>query len=280
MVTNYLGAGLGQFLLIVASPAEFQLFVIASIIFSLALVPILLTRASSPKPISPQRMRFRDLFAVSPVGVLGTIAAGLINASLNGLGPIYAADRGLSVAQVSTFMGSIILGGMVLQFPIGRLSDRLDRRTILILVALATSACAFGIVWATREASWPILFLAPLYGGFAFTIYPLSSAQVNDRADPDRLVQISAGLLIAYGIGAIAGPIVASQIMGRVGPQGLFLFIAMVAFSLALFTLLRTIIRPRDRARKASFLPLGSLGISGKQLYVAVLKSLHRNKRN
>jgi MFS family permease len=280
MVTNYLGAGLGQFLLIVASPAEFQLFVIASIIFSLALVPILLTRASSPKPISPQRMRFRDLFAVSPVGVLGTIAAGLINASLNGLGPIYAADRGLSVAQVSTFMGSIILGGMVLQFPIGRLSDRLDRRTILILVALATSACAFGIVWATREASWPILFLAPLYGGFAFTIYPLSSAQVNDRADPDRLVQISAGLLIAYGIGAIAGPIVASQIMGRVGPQGLFLFIAMVAFSLALFTLLRTVIRPRDRARKASFLPLGSLGISGKQLYVAVLKSLHRNKRN
>ncbi len=280
MVTNYLGAGLGQFLLIVASPAEFQLFVIASIIFSLALVPILLTRASSPKPISPQRMRFRDLFAVSPVGVLGTIAAGLINASLNGLGPIYAADRGLSVAQVSTFMGSIILGGMVLQFPIGRLSDRLDRRTILILVALATSACAFGIVWATREASWQILFLAPLYGGFAFTIYPLSSAQVNDRADPDRLVQISAGLLIAYGIGAIAGPIVASQIMGRVGPQGLFLFIAIVAFSLALFTVLRMVIRPRDRARKASFLPLGSLGISGKQLYVAVLKSLHRNKRN
>lgn len=280
MVTNYLGSGLGQLLLIVASPAEFQLFVIASIIFSIALVPILLTQASSPRPVSPQRIRFRDLFAISPVGVVGTIAAGLANASLSGLGPIYAAGRGLSVTQVSAFMASVILGGMVLQFPIGRLSDRLDRRTILILVALATSACAFGIVWAGRQAGWPVLLLAAVYGGFAYTIYPLSSAQVNDRADPDRLVQVAAGLLIAYGIGAIAGPIVASQIMGRVGPQGLFLFIAGVAFSLALFTLLRMVIRPRDRARKAPFLPLGSLGISGKQLYVAALKSMQRKKRS
>ena len=278
MVTNYLGAGLGQFLLTVADPAEFQLFVIASIIFSIALVPILLTQASSPKPVSPQRMRFRDLYAVSPVGVVGTIAAGLINASLYGLGPIYAADRGLSLAQVSAFMASTILGGMVLQFPIGRLSDRLDRRTILILVALATSACAIGIVWATQEAGWPMFVLAAAYGGFAFTIYPLSSAQVNDRADPDRLVQVSAGLLIAYGLGAIAGPIAASQIMGRAGPQGLFLFIAGVAFSLALFTLLRMVVRPRERARKGRFLPQGGTGMSGKQLYVAALRSLHLNK--
>ena len=196
MVTNYLGSGLGQFLLTVASPAEFQLFVIASIIFSIALVPILVTQASSPKPVSSERMRFRDLFAVSPVGVVGTIAAGLINASLSGLGPIYAADRGLSIAQVSAFMASIILGGMVLQFPIGRLSDRLDRRTILILVALATSACALGIVWATREASWPMFLLAAAYGGFAFTVYPLSTAQVNDRADPDRLVQVAAARVL------------------------------------------------------------------------------------
>ncbi len=280
MVTNYLGAGLGQFLQIVGSPADFQLFVIASIIFSIALVPILLTQASSPKPVSPERMRFKDLFAVSPVGVVGTIAAGLINASLNGLGPIYAADRGLSIVQVSAFMASIILGGMVLQFPIGRLSDRLDRRTILIVVALATSACAFGIVWATRDARWPMFVLAAAYGGFAFTVYPLSSAQVNDRADPDRLVQVAAGLLIAYGIGAIAGPIAASQIMGRAGPQGLLLFIAGVGVSLALFTLLRMAIRPRERARKSPFLPQGSTGISGKQLYVAALRSLQRKKEN
>ena len=274
MVTNYLGSGLGQLLLTVASPAEFQLFVISSIIFSIALVPILLTQASSPKPVSPQRMRFRDLFAVSPVGVVGTIAAGLNNASLYSLGPIYAADSGLSIAQVSAFMASIILGGMALQFPIGRLSDRLDRRTVLIFVVLAASACALGIIWATREASWPMFLLAAAYGGFAFTVYPLSTAQVNDRANPDRLVQVAAGLLVAYGIGSIVGPIVASQIMGRAGPQGLFLFIATIAFSLVLFTVLRMAMRRRAGALKAPFLPMGSVGISGKQLYLAALKSL------
>ncbi len=280
MVTNYLGSGFGQFLLTVASPAEFELFVIASIIFSIALVPILLTRASTPKPVSPDRMRFRDLFATSPVGVMGTIAAGLSNSSLNSLGPIYAAERGLTIAQVSTFMASVILGGMVLQFPIGRLSDRLDRRTVMILVTVAAAACAIGIVWTNHEVNWTLFVLAATYGGFAFTIYPLSAAQVNDLASPDRRVQVSAGLLIAYGTGAIAGPIITSQIMGRVGPQGLFLFIAAVACSLVLFTLVRIIIRPRGDASKAPFLPLGSIGISGKQLYAAALKSLQRNRGN
>ena len=274
MVVNYLGSGLGQFLLTVASPAEFQLFVIASIIFSLALVPILLTQASSPKPVTHERMRLKDLFAVSPVGVVGTVAAGLSNASLNSLGPVYAAERGLSVAQVSTFMASAILGGMVLQFPIGRLSDRLDRRSVLIFVVLAAAACAVGIGWSPKGTVWPLFLLAAAYGGFAFTIYPLSAAQVNDRADPDRLVQVAAGLLVAYGIGSVAGPILASQIMGRIGPKGLFLFIATVAVALVLFTVVRMAVRPKDRDRKAPFLPLGSIGISGKQLYVAALNSL------
>ena len=275
MVTNFLGSGLGQFLLTIANPAEFQLFVIASIIFSIALVPILLTRAISPKPVTTKRMRLRDLFAVSPVGVVGTIAAGLSNASLNSLGAVYGADNKFTVAQVSAFMASIILGGMVLQFPIGRLSDRFDRRTVLMLVALATALCALGIVWYTPDAGWMLICTAIVYGGFAFTIYPLSTAQVNDLADPDQLVQVSAGLLVAYGIGAIAGPIIAAQIMGWVGPQGLFLFIAAVAGALVVFTALRMAIRTRGQARKAPYLPLGSLGISGKQLYAAALKSLH-----
>ncbi len=278
MMTNYLGAGLGQFLLTVANPAEFQLFVISSIIFSVALVPILLTRASSPKPVSTERMRFRDLFAVSPVGVLGTIAAGLNNASLNSMGPIYAAERGLTIAQVSIFMACAILGGMLLQFPIGRLSDRLDRRSVMIVVAAALAACALSIAGMDSEVGWPLFALAAAYGGFAFTIYPMSAAQVNDLAAPDRRVQVSSGLLIAYGIGAVAGPIVAAQFMGRVGPQGLFWFTAAVAGCLIAFTLIRIAVRPRGDASKAPFLPLGSIGISGKQLYGAALKSLQRKK--
>jgi MFS family permease len=242
------------------------------------LVPILLTRAISPKPVSSQRMRLREIFTISPVGVVGTIAAGMNNASLNSLGAVYAADNKFSIAQVSAFMASIILGGMLLQFPIGRLSDRLDRRTVLMMVAAATGLCALGIVWATGEAGWPLFVIAVVYGGFAFTIYPLSTAQVNDLADSDHLVQISAGLLVAYGLGAIAGPIVASQIMGWIGPRGLFLFIAVVAFALVVFTAVRMTIRTRGQARKAPYLPLGTMGASGRQLYASALKSLLRRR--
>lgn len=278
MVTNYLGGGLGQFLLTVANPAEFQLFVIASIIFSLALVPILLTRAITPKSATPGRMSLREMFAISPVGVLGTIIAGLNSASLYGLAPIYASERGLSIAQISTFMACMILGGMVLQFPIGRLSDRLDRRTVMIFVVMAAAGCAAGIVWINSEVGWPLFLLAAIYGGLSFTIYPLSIAQVNDLTAPDRRVQVAAGLLIAYGIGSIAGPILASQVMGRIGPQGLFMFLAVAGCSLVVLTMARTVIRPRSEAKKAPYLPLGTLGMYGKQLYGAALKNLQRKR--
>jgi MFS family permease len=278
MMTNYLGGGVGQFLLTVANPDSFQLFSIASIIFSVALVPILLTRATAPKPSVPERMKFSSLFKISPVGVLGTLIAGMTNASFNSMGPIFAASIGLTITQISTFMASILLGGMLLQFPVGRLSDRFDRRGTLIISALLTSLAAAGIIWASDQSSAIILFaIGATYGGFCYTIYPLSSAQVNDMADQDRLVQVSAGLLLAYGTGASIGPIIASQIMGVMGPAGLFYFIAACAVFLALFALLRIIQRPSGE-HKASFLPLGSIGTSSKQLYSTVQAS--QNKRS
>ena len=278
MMTNYLGGGVGQFLLTVANPDSFQLFSIASIIFSVALVPILLTRATAPKPSVPERMKFSGLFKISPVGVVGTLIAGMTNASFNSMGPIFAASIGLTITQISTFMASILLGGMLLQFPVGRLSDRFDRRGTLIISALLTALGAAGIIWASDQSSVIILFaIGAIYGGFCYTVYPLSSAQVNDMADQDRLVQVSAGLLLAYGTGASIGPIIASQIMGVMGPAGLFYFIAAGAVFLALFALLRIIQRPSGE-HKASFLPLGSIGTSSKQLYSTVQAS--RNKRS
>ena len=274
MVTNYLGSGLGQFLLTAGDPAEFELFVIASIIFSLALVPILLTTATSPQAVSPTRMPFKKLFAVSPVGVIGTVAAAMCGSAFLTMGPVFATDQGFSVAQVSTFMACVILGGMALQFPIGRLSDRLDRRTVLILAALSAAGCALGIIWTVGAAGWAMFAFAALYGGFAYTLYPISAAQVNDRADPDLRVQVSAGLLIAFGTGSVAGPILASQLMGWLGPKSLFVFTISVLVLLILFAGLRMAMRRSDRSRKARFLPLGSLGASGKQLYTAVLKTL------
>ena len=278
MITNYLGAGLGQFMLLVGDPAQFQLFIIASMVYSFALVPILLTRASAPKPTSPQRMKFRALFAISPVGLFGTICAGMANASLNGMGAVFAREIGLSIGEVSAFMAAAILGGMTLQFPIGRLSDRFDRRTVLIAASMATALAALAVIWATGQAA-PILFAAAaVYGAFCFTIYPLSASQVNDMAAPDRLVQVAAGLLIAYGIGAVIGPIVSAQSMAMFGPAGFFLFIVGTNCALILFTMFRIIQRRRGEKAKAPFMPLGGIGVSSKQLYTAAISSAEQDK--
>jgi MFS family permease len=276
MIINYLGAGLGQFMLLIGDPADFQLFIIASMIYSFALVPILLTRASAPKPSSPKRMVFKKLFALSPIGVFGMVCAGMINSSLNGMGAVFGKEIGLSVPQISTFMASIILGGMMLQFPIGRLSDKFDRRTVLLIATVTTVLLAMAVIWASSQSMLVLVVVSVIFGGFSFTILPLVSSQVNDLADRDSLVQVAAGLLIAYGIGASIGPIAAAQLMAIAGPAGLFMFVIGVHGVLTLTIIIRIIQRRRGEKAKAPFMPLGSIGATSKQLYTAALDSAER----
>ena len=278
MITNYLGAGLGQFMMLVGDPAQFHLFIVASMVYSFALVPILLTQASAPKPTSPRRMKIRKLFAISPVGVFGTVCAGMANSSLNGMGAVFAKEVGLSVAEVSAFMATAILGGMVLQFPIGRLSDKFDRRTVLMIASLGTGLAAFAVIWATNQSTGILIFTAAIYGGFCFTIYPLSASQVNDLADPDQLVQVAAGLLIAYGFGASIGPVMAAQSMALFGSSGFFMFIIGINCMLIVFTVIRISQRQSGDESKARFMPLGGVGVSSKQLYTAALDNAGRMK--
>jgi len=278
MMTSYLGGGMGQFLLPLADPASFELFSGASIIFSLALVPILLTRAAAPKPSTPERMSFKALYKISPVGVIGTFTAGLSNSSINSMAPVFGKSINMSIGDISLFMASILLGGMLLQFPVGRLSDYFDRRTILIAVAILTTGAAISIVWASQQANINLLFLTALiYGGVAYTIYPMSSAQTNDLAGKEKLVQVSGSLLFAYGLGATIGPVITSQFMERFKPEALFLCIAASTAFLTLFVLIRIVQRPAG-TRKARFLPLGSLGASNKQLYTNVQSAFWRKK--
>jgi len=279
MITSYMGAGLGQFVLTVADPASFELFSIASIIFSIALVPILMTRATAPKPAAPERMSMRDLYKISPVAVIGIFSAGLSNGSVNTMAPVFAKSMGLALGEISTFMACLLLGGMLLQFPVGRLSDRFDRRMILILVTISTAAAAFAINWASLQNNSLFLFSAALsYGAIAYTIYPMSSAQANDLADKDRLVQVSGGILFAYGLGASLGPIASSQAMGQFGPEAMFYLIAGNTSLLAIFVLFRIFRRPSG-TQKARFVPVGGLGASSKQLYTSVQETFRRKRR-
>jgi MFS family permease len=278
MITNYFAAGCGQFLLTIADPGKFQLFSVASITFSLALVPVLLTRASAPTPSSPAPLRFRELWRTSPLGLTGAFCAGLVNASFYGLGPIFAQGIGLGIAAISTFMASGIFGGLALQFPVGHLSDRIDRRTILTGVAFATSIACLAIVLTTRLAHGWLYLAVAVYGGLSFTVYSLSAAHTNDFTSPQDRVQTASGLLTAYGCGAFLGPAVAAALMGQAGPEALFLMSAGVSAFLGTFALYRMRRRaPKNKEEQSTLIDLPAGQLPSGQLYTSVRDAMDRD---
>ena len=278
MVTNYFFAGCGQFLLTAADPARFQLFSIASIIFSLALVPVLLTRSTAPNPPNRDPSSLRELWRTSPLGLLGAFCSGMVNASFFSLAPVFALGLGLSIGSTSAFMASVIFGGLLLQYPVGHLSDRIDRRTVLTMVALATSAACIGIVVVSGwRPSW-IYLAGILYGGLSFTVYSLCAAHANDFAPPEKLVQTASGLLTAYGFGAFIGPIVAASVMHVLGPRGLFIMSACVSAFLGAFAIFR--MRRRVAPGKAERSPIitvpGGQFTSG-EIYASMRNAMDRD---
>lgn len=281
MITNYLAAGCGQFILPLGDPADFELFCVASIIYSLALVPVLLTRASAPRPSPPERASMPELWKVSPLGLIGATAAGVVNTNFQGLAPVFAYREGFSVPETSMFMAAGIAGGLLLQWPMGRLSDRIDRRTVLAGVALGTAGAAFGVglISATAGAAFVgIIVLVTIYGGLSSTVYSLCAAHTNDFAPPDKLAQTASGLLIAYGLGASAGPVLTSSLMEMFGPTTLFMVNAGVHGSLGLFALYRMLRRaPKPKAQQRPIVPSPGGQFTSGQLYTSMRDQTDRD---
>lgn len=269
MITNYAAAGLAQFLLLLSNPAHFQLFSVVSILYSLALVPVLMTRAAAPQPVQPTAAPLAELYRISPVGMVGALCTGLISASFYSLAPIFTREIGLALSETASFMACGILGGLLLQWPLGWLSDQIDRRWVVILSAVGTAVGCGLIVWRA-EYGGPWLYVAcVLYGSFAFTIYSHSAAHANDLAGTGRLIQVSSGLLIVYGVGAVLGPLLAAQVMGWIGPVGVFVFNAVVALVLAAFTAWRLRRQVRPGREKRPFVPVPSTQYSSAEIYRA-----------
>ncbi|MBF2760529.1 MAG: MFS transporter [Ectothiorhodospiraceae bacterium AqS1] len=240
MITNYLGAGLGQFILPLGDPAHFELFCVASIIYSLALLPVLLTQADAPTPAPRERPSIPEMWRISPLALLGVMAAGAVNAGFNGLGSVFAHDTNLSVFQTSIFMAAGILGGLLLQWPVGRISDRMDRRSLLVGVALVSAAVSLGVAFTSVIGNIvSMIVLTVVYGGLSFAIYSICISHANDFIPAKKLVRVSSGMVMAYGIGASLGPLLSSPLMGAFGPEMLFVVSAAVHGSLGLFALYR-----------------------------------------
>jgi len=238
-IIQYLAMSFGQQLLNLEEPTSFVLFTFASILFSLALVPLVLSRSVTVEEVLPSRLAFMELFRISPLGVIGCFAGGALVATLLGLMPVYLGDQGYSVFDIALFMSVIILGGLVVQYPVGRASDLFDRRTVIAVSLFAGGGFCFAIVAMPDLGFWPLAGLTIVYGGVTYAIYPLAVSHANDYLDPSDLVAASAGLIMAMAVGAALGPLATSMVMEWTGPDGLYLFSGATCLALGGFAVFR-----------------------------------------
>ena len=242
----------GQYLILIGSPGGPVLFSVAAILFALAVVPVCLTRAPSPPVPVRARPDLRKLWRNSQVAVLGCLTTGMVNGAVWSLAPIYAKGLGLSLTGIAVFVSVAIVGGALVQYPLGRLSDRLPDRRWLIAGLCGIAACAGFVLMFGTALPLPALYTAYLlFGAAAFSIYGFSVAHANDHAGPGDFVEISAGLLVIFGVGAVAGPLLASWLMEALGFRYLFLFTCAVHAGVALWAVWRTgqrdAVAPGDR---------------------------------
>jgi MFS family permease len=234
MVVIYVGLGGGQLLLNLADPRGYELFILIGVLISLAVVPMALTAQRAPEFALPRRVSFRELLAISPLGAVGAVFSGATAGTLFSLGPVYAASSGLGTAAVATFMASSILPAVVLQLPLGRLSDRVDRRNVLIAISIsaALAAAAAGRLGPESPA---FLVAVAAYGGLSLTTYAVCLAHVNDHLQPAQMVAASATVLLANGFGSALGPIAVSAAMQTTGPAAFFVCIIGLHATFALY---------------------------------------------
>ncbi len=230
---------IGQMMLTLDEPTDFPLFALASILVSLAAVPVALTRSPAPAPIESVHIRFRGLLTTSPVGVVGCLAVGLANGAFWALAPVFAQRASTDVADVALFMSIAVIGGAIAQWPLGRLSDRMDRRRVIVLACIGAAAAGVALVLVDPAWKYAVLAAAFGYGLFAFPLYALAVAHTNDYVEPTGYVEVAGGLLLVFGLGAVVGPIIASLIVRFVGIDSLFGYTAFVHVATAVFALYR-----------------------------------------
>lgn len=261
MAVSGVSMALGQWLILVGNRFGFVPFAMVSILFSFALLPITLTPVDEPQPTEAPKLGLIELFAISPIGVIGAAGSGLLSGAFYSLGHTFGQGVGFSEAGIATFMAATILGGAVFQWPVGHLSDRHDRRWVLFWVCVCCAAVAGTGFYLAREYENSLIFLGIVYGGLAFTVYGLSVAHVNDLIDPSRVLEVTGGLLLLHGVGATVGPTLGGGLMDLLGAESLMLYFASVLLLLALAVWRYARTRPLNvgvPGHKADYVLMGS----------------------
>ncbi len=227
MIVQMFGIVIGQALINLSSPGGYDLFILMSVLVSVSFAPILLSAAPAPVSDASERMSISELFKSSPLGCVGSMLLGGIFSALFGMAVVYAGELEFSIETTSAFVSSIYIGGMLMQYPIGWASDRMDRRRVIMIVTLlGTAACVLGIVGAPSK---PALFVSAfILGGVANPLYSLLIAHTNDFLPPSKMASASSGLVFLNGLGAMFGPVTVGYMMQVFGPNGFFLFNAIL----------------------------------------------------
>lgn len=245
MMVITLGMVGAQGLLLVGDPSDYLPFVIASIAVSISFAPILLSISPTPVFETSKPMSLRDLMNASPLGCVGMFLLGGVFSGQVGMSAVFGANVGLSIAQISGFVSSFYVGAIFLQFPIGWLSDRMDRR--LVIVATAGTAAVAGFVGMMEPEHYPMLLGAGfVLGGLTTPLYSLLIAHTNDFLSHEEMPAASGGLIFINGLGAVAGPVITGWLMSDqlFGPAGYFLFMASLFAAIAIYAAYRTTQRP------------------------------------
>lgn len=258
MLTFSLSMAGSQGLLSLGNASGFQLFIAASVLVSLAVVPISLTPTRAPQFEAPSGVPLKALFRAAPLGMTAAAVTGVSNGALLSGGPVYATQAGMSFSRVGLFIGVTLIGQVIFQLPIGTLSDRIARRGVILGITTIAAVVA-GVAVGLDPLGGPFLIAALLFGGMTYPMYSVSISHVNDVVPADKLVAASAAMIMVNGLGAIFGPILGTTAISIFGPTGFWVSLALVHGTLALFAGFRLIVKPiLPITEKRKYVPMPS----------------------
>jgi MFS family permease len=240
LTVTYFAITLGQFSIAVGDPKTSGLFMAGAILFCLAVLPTALSTAASPKPLARVSLNLPRLFRNSPVAFITVLLVGVINGAFGSLAPVFGARIGLSTPLIALMMGITVVSGALTQVPIGRLSDRTDRRYVIAGAAIGAALAGVGLYSLRPTDPLHVLLLTGAYGALTYPIYGLAVAQANDYTDPGDFLAVSGGLLLLYGCGTMIGPIAGGSAMTAGGPASLFTVTASAHLIIAAYAIFRT----------------------------------------
>jgi MFS family permease len=252
MVGTFVALAVGQLLIARVAMEGGGPFNAIVALFAVALVMVSTTRAEPPRPTPTEKLPYGELMRAAPVAVVGCAVNGIVTSAFYALVPAWMQDKGIERTTIALFMLVAVVGGLAFQVPIGRLSDRFDRRVVLAALGLGFAGTAVVMVLLPRHSPL-ILPAAALLGGFMSTLYPVCVANAHDRMPADRVVAVSGQLILISGLGSVAGPLIGTNIMARSGINGVFYFMAAAALLLAFVAVGWSLIKAAPQHLRRSF---------------------------